>query len=110
MIFRIMKTEDHNAINGFQNQTSLTKLNCWPFESLGATDVGRQNLAVEYRNTMPGMLRLLADHFRKICEPGAFYSLPSEFLDAMGWEEALSMLQSGRNPSTEQAETCRNLC
>ena len=52
---------------------------------------------------MPSMLRLLADHFRKICASGAFDSLPVEFLESIGWEEALHTLKAGSNSSSKQA-------
>ena len=50
-------------------------------------------MALEHRNSTPMMLRLLSDHFRKICEAGAFYSLPLRYIDAMGGDEVAKALQ-----------------
>lgn len=55
--------------------------------------VPRHSLALEHRNSMPMMLRLLSDHFRKICKSGAFYSLPLRYIDAMGGAEVAKALQ-----------------
>lgn len=62
----------------------------------------RQALALEHRNSMPMMNRLLFDHFRKICEPGAFYSLPLQYVDALGGCEASKALQEPKR-SAQQA-------
>ena len=60
---------------------------------------------MEKRNQTPHMLRLLMDHFRRIVEPGAFYSLPWEFFEAIGGpgKEVKQALQNG-TPDGRQAQ------
>lgn len=66
----------------------------------------RQSLALEQRNAMPTMVRLLLDHFRKNLEAGAFYSLPREYIQEMGGNEASQYLQPALPSSQQQMATC----
>lgn len=66
----------------------------------------RQSLALEQRNAMPTTVRLLLDHFRKNLEAGAFYSLPREYIQEMGGNEASQYLQPALPSSQQQMATC----
>ena len=71
---------------------------------LEAPQQKRQSAAIERRKELHPVMPLLLDHFRKLCEPAAFYSIPKHILEKMYGGEACAILQSGSARKSKEKE------